>query len=149
MPIYTLECPKCKELSEHIMGMRTEHALEVACPVCGDRLNRHDHRAYWADGIRISGDTCSGSVDCSNYFDEGLDSFVTSRTHRRELMKRKGLTEYAPDPDLAESRYIRKQAPNDPEAIKAAREVGRSVDKKRKERAVDANLSKFRDSLTK
>ena len=152
MPIFTLICDACRQQSEHIMHY-DDHTSEMKCPCCSAPIVRRadgSNRAWMTDGpsMCFQGDTVAGCVNMSNYYDDGLDSFVTGRGHRKELMKAKGLTEYAPDPITQEMtteiRHIRKNTDfaNDPTAVKAAREVGKAADKKRKQRAVRAAIDR-------
>lgn len=152
MPVYDLWCESCHGESEHIMGMQ-EHPNDLKCPHCGHGLRR-ENQAYYRKTVQISGDTCAGSVDYSNYYDESLGGAVRSRTHRRDLMKRKGLEDYAPSTEAAEmhkeSRYIGRHAPRgDREALKARKELGRKFDRKRKERVIDEAFDKAHRSLDK
>ena len=151
MPLYSLECDSCDHLDEYLQEVK-DTDVEVACENCGRPLTRRDNRAYYADRIAIRGDTCAGCSDMSNYFDDGLGEFVKSRTHRAEIMKKKGLTDYAPDPKIQrhmdEQSYILKQAGGkDPAAVIAARAEGATADKKRKALAIKETISKGRKNL--
>lgn len=149
MPIYELWCERCGGESDHIMSMSTCHEAEIKCPHCGEQLSIH-HQRFWAKDVAIRGDTCAGCANFSEYFDEGLNEYVTSRDHRKEIMKKQGVVEYEPSPDLAESRYIRKSMkPGDREAVEAARKVGRDAQKKRVQQKVAEKIDKFAASMNK
>jgi hypothetical protein len=111
VPIYTLECDYCCLRSEHILGMNDSLDDRVECPMCGGEMCRRDNRIY--DVPLIQGDTVAGGCSYAGY-DEGLGEYVMSKSHRKELMDKKGLTEYNPDPTMKkhrdEARYIRSHA---------------------------------------
>jgi len=140
MPIYTLQCKACHSLSEHIMGMLDGHESEIKCPTCGERMNRRDNRAYWAEGIQIQGDTVAGG--CSyDYYDENLGVHVRSKQHRKDEMLKQGLREYAPDPEIKkyrdEARYIKSSAPKgDREAGAAARKLAKEAQVVRRKKQI-------------
>ena len=145
MPIYGLLCDCCGEASEHIMGSN-EMCREMKCPACAEPLTREKNRDPndWLT-IGIQGDTCANCVDYTGY-DEGLEANVRSRTHRKDIMKAKGLSEYVPNKRtsdmLGEMRHIRRNAPpKDPEAIKAMRQVAVDADRKRKREVINAKLT--------
>jgi len=151
MPLYSLECPQCRQVSEHLMGMDDNRTL-IKCTYCAGPMNRNEHRAYYADPVMIIGDTCSGGCNFSGYYDEGLGAYVSSRTHRKNLMAAKGLTEYVPDPMMSaarkEAKYIRANAPeNDPAAMHAAKDQSKVAHDKRTERVIDAALAKARKEI--
>jgi len=153
MPLYSLECKECGDLDEHLQGSQDSNLI-VLCDMCGAEMTRLGNRAYYADPINIQGDTCAGSENYSNYFDDGLDTFVKSRDHRKQIMKDRGLTEYEPTSEgkaaRKESAYIRKNAaPNDTKALEAARQQSRDMDGKRKKRVIKAATEKARRSLDK
>lgn len=146
MPLYSLFCDECETGSEHFMGM-DDNSLLVKCPSCAASLTRSLNRNYAAERIMIKGDTCSGSCDFSNYFDDGLDTYITSRSHRKRVMDERGLTEYEPTSEgkaaRAESKYIRAHAPlGDTEALHAARQKSRDMDAARKKRLITEKLEK-------
>jgi len=149
MPIYTLECPYCCLRSEHFLGMSDSLDDRVECPQCGEAMTRRHDRIY--DVPAIQGDTVAGGCSYVGY-DEGLNEYVMGRQHRKELMDRKGLTEYNPDPTMKhhrdEARYIRERSkPNDPEARAAIRREYRTAGKKRRDRLVRESLDKSLKSV--
>lgn len=147
MPIYTLICPKCGH-SEEFHLAANDVGFVSNCASCNSDITRKLNRHWAAENISAHGDTVAGCVNMANYYDDGLDAFVRGRGHRKELMKEKGLTEYVPDSITqemtSEIRHIRKNTDfaNDPTAVKAAREVGKAADKKRKQRAVRAAIDR-------
>jgi len=153
MPLYTLECPECGVLGQHFMEMKDKY-LWVHCDKCGEAMNRDENRAYYADVPQIRGDTCAGSCDMSNYFDDGLDTWVESRDHRSRIMAERGLTDYEPLSDMkkarTEGRYIMDHAPKgDKEALTAARKQSKDVDAVRKKRIIGAAVEKARKGMDK
>ena len=143
--IYTLECPHCTLRSDHMMGME-EMDREVDCPHCGEhRLTRRNDRIY--DVPQIQGDTVAGGVNYSNYYDEGLGEYVTSKSHRKDLMEQKGLQEYAPDPEMKkhrdEAKHIRKHGNmSDPDTQAAIKKEYKTAYDKRRNKNVMASLEK-------
>lgn len=111
MPIYSLQCKVCGDLSEHIMGMETNHDTEIKCPSCSSPMTRWSNRAYWADNIQIQGDTVAGGCNY-DYYDENLGVHIRSKQHRKAEMERQGLQEYSPDKDIQKIRdekaYVRR-----------------------------------------
>lgn len=82
MPIYDMECPRCG-LVKDVWAKIDEQIMRHSC---GTLM----HRVLSASNIRC---------DLEPYFDENLSqahgkgNYVTSRQHRKELMKRLGLVE--------------------------------------------------------
>jgi hypothetical protein len=72
---------------------------------------------------------------------------VTSKQHRKELMKQKGLTEYSPDPEMKkvreEIRYVKNTGGTG--ARKEVRRLALDSTKKRRELAVERA---FNESLS-
>ena len=141
MPLYTLQCPDCLEISEHFMGL-DDNSLIVKCPECGHGLTRQFHRHYMSDLPRIQGDTVSGGCNYSGYYDEGLDCWIKSKAHRQAEMAKQGVVEYSPDPKYKKFRdeqsYIRKHAkPDDAQAVRAINEQKKAAATTRRKEAVD------------
>ncbi len=148
MPLYSLECHVCGDLDEYIIGV-PNGTDPIPCEACGAELTRMGNRAYYADRVMIQGDTCAGSCNFSNYYDDALDMHIDSRDHRKRVMEEKGLTEYSPNPEMkaarTEARYILDNSPKgDKTALDAARQQSRDVDGKRKERVIGAAMDKAR-----
>jgi len=135
--IYTLECPDCMDLTEFAMGMDDGHIV-VDCPSCGRGMTRRDNRNYQSDPVEIVGETCSGNRRVSYEYMDPTLGYVKSKQDRAEKMKRKGLVDYTPDPNMykhrAEARRIRSQAnpAGDIEAAKAIRTELKAADLKRR-----------------
>jgi hypothetical protein len=151
MGLFTLQCKTCQQHDEYVLGP-DDKRLEVPCTVCGTSLTRAQNRAIWIDGptMNIAGDTVAGGATRSDYFDAGLGEYITSRSHRKSVMDRKGLEEYSPDPTMQrhrdEANYIREQAPaGDPIADAAARAEYKTAADKRRTRLVEESLSKSWD----
>lgn len=141
MPIYTMLCPLCDEVSEHIMGM-DDNTVHVKCPGCGEPLTRMHNRLWGADLPQIQGDTCSGNHGLWDYYDPILKKHITSKQQRSDEMKRQGLVEWQPDPIEAkytnEREYIKKQSrPGDQEAARARKKLSEAAQKERQKAAVD------------
>ncbi|HUX77149.1 MAG TPA: hypothetical protein VMY40_10970 [Anaerolineae bacterium] len=146
MPIYSLQCPECSVVSEHIMGMGDNWA-QVKCTDCGLPLNRGQHRAWSCDLPTIQGDTVAGGC---NYFyhDKALGMDIRGKEHRDRLMKERGLVEYSPDPEMKkhrdEARYIREQShKGDPDAAAAIRKEHKTAERKRAMRTAEASRAKI------
>jgi hypothetical protein len=144
MAFYDLEC-SCGEISEHMMGMTDPLESKVSCPCCGAKLCRKHNIVYPVP--QIQGDTVAGGVNYSNYYDDGLGEYVTSKSHRKDLMEKKGLVEYSPDPTMKkhrdEARYIREGSkPNDLDALTAIRKEYNTANSTRRGRLVKASMEK-------
>jgi hypothetical protein len=100
--IYKLQCPKCETAGEYLLGMHESDAV-VPCDKCGAEVSRQAHRV-WEASYQIQGDTVPRG--CSyDYWDGNLGVRVKSKAHRADEMKRQGLRDYAPDPELKAARY--------------------------------------------
>lgn len=144
MPIYTLECSYCCLRSEHMLGMNDSLDDLIKCPMCGEDMTRRNDRIY--DVPQIQGDTVAGGYERYGY-DIGLGEVVKNKQHREDLMKEKGLYEYAPDPEMKkhrdEAHHIRKHSkPSDPEARAAINKEYKTALDKRRDRNVRASLEK-------
>lgn len=147
MPLYSIQCPKCHDTDDHFQGINDTN-VSVSCIHCGAYMTRRDNRNYAADNISISGDTCSESTDYSG-FDDGLDMHIRSRTHRKQVMKERELTEYVPSSEgiaaRTEARYILSNSPKgDKSALKAAKAQSVAVHHKRTKRVIDTKIAKAR-----
>jgi len=126
-----------------MMGMDDVYKI-VQCEACGGDMSRRQNRLF--DVPQIAGDTVAGGCNFS-YFDENLDTQITSRQHRKDVMKQKGLTEYNPDPEMkahrTEARYIRERSqPNDPVAKAAIQNEYKTATDKRRNKLVRKSLDK-------
>ena len=145
MPFYDLTCPKCGMDSEHLMRM-LDAILLVKCPGCGEKMTRREHKKYAGMQIQIQGDTVAGGCTY-DYFDESLDCHIKSKQHREDEMKRQGVQEYAPDPEMkahrVEQKYIRQNSrPGDAQAARAINKEKKAATTKRREAAVDRAFDK-------
>lgn len=141
MPFYDLECPDCEVTSEHFMTTDDKWLL-VKCPECGHGLTRGHNKKYAGMKLQIQGDTVSGGCNYSNYYDDGLDCFITSKQHREEEMKKQGVQEYVPNPEYKkhrdEQKYIKNNSkPGDASAAKAIQKEKNAAITKRRKAAVD------------
>jgi putative FmdB family regulatory protein len=82
MPLYDYECT-CGEIGEFI----TRIGDMQKCPHCGAEMKR----VISAVNINIG-------VHAAGYYDETLESYVTSNRHRRELCRERGVTPYGDTP---------------------------------------------------
>ena len=137
--IYKLRCPTCRKADDYHLAMNDVDAV-VPCESCGHEVSRRENRV-WEPTFQIQGDTVPGG--CSyDYWDGNLGVRVKSKGHRQDEMKRQGLREYAPDPELKkyrdEARYVRTHAPaGDTAAKMAAHRLYREASAVRKQRVVD------------
>lgn len=136
--IYALKCPSCMTVDDYHLGMNDVDAV-VICEKCGAEVSRRSCRVY-EPTFQIQGDTVPRG--CSyDYWDENLGVRVKSKGHRAEEMKRQGLREYAPDPEMKkrrdEARYVREHAPRgDREAAAAIRNLNKEAGSIRRERKI-------------
>jgi len=146
MPLFTMECKLYGVADEYFFGAHDD-PKEAPCVACGEVLNAKHDRLYAADlpCIQAGGGSC-GQANY-NYFDETLDTQITSREQRDRVMEAKGLTEYSPDLTMKkhrdEARYIRARAKvGDPDAEVAIRKEYKTASDKRRNRLVKASLDK-------
>lgn len=137
--IYKLQCQECGKSEDYHLAMN-DVAAEVPCEKCGAAVSRRLHRV-WEPTFQIQGDTVPRG--CSyDYWDENLGVRVKSKGHRQDEMKRQGLREYAPDPEMKarrdEARYIRDHAPkNDRDAAAAARKLYKEAGSVRRKKKIE------------
>jgi hypothetical protein len=118
---------------------------EVACEKCGAQVFRKYHRV-WEATYQIQGDTVPRG--CSyDYWDGNLGVRVKSKAHRADEMRRQGLRDYTPDPELKvardEAEYIRTHAgPKDSGWKAAANGVVKTASKKKQAARVMEMLDK-------
>lgn len=137
--LYTLQCRACESVEDYNMGMY-DTDLEVICEGCGLSMTRRVNRV-WEPNYQIQGDTVPRG--CSyDYWDGNLGVRVKSKRHRADEMKRQGLRDYSPDPELKkyrdEARYVREHAPNgDLGAYRAANSLYKEATTVRQRRNID------------
>ena len=142
MAFYDLECG-CGAISEHMMGMN-ETDVMVSCPACGSKICRRDNMVFYPP--QIQGETVAGGMSW-NYYDENLGEQVKSKQHRKDLMEKKGLVEYSPDPAMKkhrdEARYIKSiSKPGDASARAAIRKEYKTANDTRREGLVRKSLER-------
>lgn len=151
MAIYELECTYCGLRSDHIMGMNDPLGDMVDCPHCSAQVCRKNNIVYAVPIIH--GDTVAGAHNFSGYFDEGMGEFVRSSSHRKDLMEKKGLEEYSPDPEMKkhrdEAKYIRSHATiNTPGAMDAVRSEHKAANDKRRGKLMKESFDKSFKKMT-
>jgi hypothetical protein len=131
--IYKLRCPNCLEADDYNLAMDDVDAV-VPCEFCGMDVSRKTDRV-WEPTFSIQGDTVPGG--CSyDYWDGNLGVQVKGKRHRQDEMKRQGLREYAPDPELKaardEAHYIRTHSrAGETSAKEAASQIVKTASKKK------------------
>jgi len=150
--IYDLKC-KCGEVSEHVFGMNEADGAGQ-CPACGERVTRKDNRV--PSTFNIAGCHSAGKPvpNYSGYYDEALDTWITSKQHRQDEMDRRGLVPYEPNPTLKrisdENAYIRRNSNSgDLEAAGAIKQNHKAADKFRKNTIRDSIVDKAIDGIKK
>lgn len=90
MPIYPYECTNCLWSQDEIMSIHEE--LPIVCPRCGSKMKRVLHSNF---GI------CMGAAGAYGYYDDNLETYIHSNSHRRQVMREKGVCEKGdtPKPD--------------------------------------------------
>ena len=147
--LYDLKC-ECGETTEYLMGMN-EIDLLVECPFCTKMISRKYHRVMNAP--KLSGVHCAGYGGTPlDYYDETLEAYITDPNQKKDLMKKRGLTEYNPDPTMKrhrdEAKYIRaSSAKGDLQASEAIRKEYKTAENKRRDRLVKASLEKSLASI--
>lgn len=87
MPLYDYEC-KCGEVGEYITPMNKNQT----CPACGREMKRLMHSRF---GIKC------GVID--TYYDEGLGRYITSDTHKKQVMREMEVTPKGDTPKTSEA----------------------------------------------
>jgi len=141
--IFTLSCDGCGFIDEYVFDALEENK-HCPCEKCGDVLYTKQNRIYLNDIPQINGETVSKGMSY-NYYDESLDVHITSKQHRKDEMKRKGLTDYHPDPKMKahrdEARYIRERSkPGDADARAAIQKEYKTAIDTRRERNLRTSL---------
>lgn len=84
MPIYEYECPICKDFQEMYFSIEG-CPDEIKCRYCTSMQKKIISRPQ------------AIKPDWEPYYDEVLDTMITGRQHRRELMKAQGLIDKPKD----------------------------------------------------
>jgi hypothetical protein len=139
--IYTYICPCCSELREEVQGINEPHVLKC---MCGMDMDRH-----WKSSLpNIAGDTVAAGCDQRGY-DETLGEYIHSRGQRRELMKKKGLEPYTPEPEQKAFRkellYNTKHGKNDPSLGQTQVAIQRESGRARMKQAIREVKKKHKD----
>lgn len=87
MPIYEFECPNCTNMDEFVK--KTGDFVQI-CPVCGLRMDKLISRV----NINV------GPVPIMGYYDDNLQMYIRSNTHRKQVMREQGVTEFGATPKL-------------------------------------------------
>jgi len=141
--LYEMECD-CGHRDEYMMAM-DEVEKWVKCTSCGAEICRRHHRVFHGMRLNIQGDTVSGGCNY-DYYDEHLETHIKSKQHRKDEMKRQGVEEYSPDPEMKklrqESQYIRKHSRDgDVDAVNAVKAKDNEAVSKRRKAIVDKTFS--------
>lgn len=83
MPIYEYACPECHRVDERFVPHRKSANMRIVCPTSG--CNGVQQRIMSLPVIRPD--------SMPPYYDHGLGEKITSRSHRRDVMRAKGLVE--------------------------------------------------------
>ena len=143
---YTFICHECGSVHEIQQGM-DEVDVVVGCenPECQMPMTRRENRLWGADPLTLHTNCTGGggAMQWEGYFDPNIvegGTWIESKEHRAELMKREGIREYTPDPEMQrirdEQAYIQKEAnPKDAgEANAAVAALQQTAGKIRRER---------------
>ena len=85
MPAYDYYCPNCEKSFEHVSAV-AERA-SATCPTCG---------ATVPDVERLYTPPLGSNIFVA-YFDNGLNTWIRSWTHRKQEMKKRGVEEIGND----------------------------------------------------
>lgn len=149
MPFYDVRCD-CGFGFEVMQSMNEEHA-PIECEMCLGIITRKTHRDGFSVPM-IQGETVAGGNMYEGY-DEGLGEYVKSKSHRKDLMDKKGLEEYTPDPEMKkhreEAKYIRRRSKaTDPDAVAAINREYKTALDKRRNRNIEKSLDKSLSSVS-
>ncbi|MBW2621263.1 MAG: zinc ribbon domain-containing protein [Deltaproteobacteria bacterium] len=86
MPIYEFECA-CGHNADFIKKMGD---FVQICPKCGQNMNKLISTA----NINV------GPVSITGYYDDNLQTYIRSNTHREQVMREQGVTEFGATPKL-------------------------------------------------
>jgi len=93
MPIYEYQCQPCNRLHEFILSVDKRKTPQY-CPECGEYLikilSAFARHSSWGDW--------NGA-----YYDRGLGCNIASASHRKKVMKEKGVRQLEPD-ELSDDR---------------------------------------------
>lgn len=84
MPYYDYKC-KCGHAKEYYTGMMEYQK----CPICETEMKRVPHAQY---GINM------GACGAYGYYDDNLETYVSTNKQRKEVMRQKGVNEKGATP---------------------------------------------------
>jgi putative FmdB family regulatory protein len=84
--MFDFRCSKCDMVTERIVSL--DLGEQPNCPQCGTTLDRLPVR------FRVN----MGPVGAYGYYDETLESYVSTNKQRKELMRRRDVTEKGATP---------------------------------------------------
>ena len=101
MPTYEYRCDKCQVLFEEVSSIEARNV--VICPACGAMP---PHVIQWFTTPR------NIAPDMPEYYDRGMGSdngrgvHIRGRAHRREEMRKRGLTEAGDESEVRQSKEL-------------------------------------------
>ncbi len=92
LKLYDFECTQCSRTAEALV-----HTGEIPpCPECGGETVR------LPPVFRVN----TGPVPVHGYYDENLETYITSNAHRKQVMREQGVTEHGATPKLEEQAWV-------------------------------------------
>jgi putative FmdB family regulatory protein len=86
--LFDFRCNKCGNETEKLIRVLDDGCETVMCPKCEGRMDR------LPPSFRIN----MGPVPIVGYYDDNLQTYIRTNTHRREVMERQGVTEKGATP---------------------------------------------------
>jgi putative FmdB family regulatory protein len=92
MPVFDFDCPKCGKAREDKFFRQSE-STTLLCTKCGTQMKRR------LPNSRIN-------LDWEPFYDTVTETWIQSREHWRQNMKKHGLRPYEGTPDRCKGRWV-------------------------------------------
>jgi putative FmdB family regulatory protein len=96
MPLYEFECTACQLLSDFVKKMGD---FEQDCPNCDQPMKK------LISHVNIN----VGPVPITGYWDDTLQTYIQTNTHRKQVMEEQGVTEFGATPKLSQEQQDREE----------------------------------------
>ena len=94
--LFDYKCPKCKLVEERLSEIKDD-AIEIQfCNECKKQMDRMPSM------FKIN----MGPVPIGGHFDENLDCYIESNSHRKRVMREQGVTEIGATPKLEDQAWV-------------------------------------------
>ena len=96
MPLYEFECPACQNIDTYLKKVGD---FDQDCPECGQAMNKLISKV----NVNV------GPVPVTGYYDDTLQTFIRTKTHREEVMRKQGVTEFGATPKISQEEQDREK----------------------------------------